>query len=344
MGLSRLEPDPMVYRVWGVFALGVGALAGLALFLPLPWSAWGIQAGSPEALVTTVALGLCSATVWATLLWGALAALVTLGAQLPGRAGRRCRQVALAVAPGLARRAITTVVGVGVVGGVVSAATHGPTVHPGGDAVAQSAAGASAADDLAESRWAVGGVSPTTDQRPAGALLLRVGDGPDFTSMFDLTHGGGGGAVFASQAHLHPGETGAGRGDPTPAPTPSTDWPALDPDWPGSRTSTGTPTSAAPVSPASPDGEVVVLRGDSLWSIAAAHLPASATDADINTAWRAWYAANQTVIGADPDVILPGQRLVPPAVDVGAAAAPLAPAHPPAATAAGATTHQGDLS
>jgi nucleoid-associated protein YgaU len=53
----------------------------------------------------------------------------------------------------------------------------------------------------------------------------------------------------------------------------------------------------------------VVHRGDSLWAIAAAHLPAGATAADVTRAWHAWWRHNRTVIGDDPDLILPGQRL-----------------------------------
>jgi nucleoid-associated protein YgaU len=63
-------------------------------------------------------------------------------------------------------------------------------------------------------------------------------------------------------------------------------------------------------------GAVVVLRGDTLWSIARRHLVATGhpapTDTDIDAEWRRWYAANRAVIGADPDLILPGQRLAPP--------------------------------
>lgn len=56
-------------------------------------------------------------------------------------------------------------------------------------------------------------------------------------------------------------------------------------------------------------GEVVVHRGDSLWSIAAAQLGAGATDDEIAEAWPRWYATNRAIIGADPDRLLPGQVL-----------------------------------
>ena len=50
----------------------------------------------------------------------------------------------------------------------------------------------------------------------------------------------------------------------------------------------------------------VVRRGESLWSIAAATSPAGA---DVGERWRSIWAANRDVVGEDPDLILPGQRL-----------------------------------
>jgi nucleoid-associated protein YgaU len=59
--------------------------------------------------------------------------------------------------------------------------------------------------------------------------------------------------------------------------------------------------------------EVVVRRGDSLWDIAARHLGPDASAADVAVEWPRWHQANRDVIGADPDLLIPGQRLVPPA-------------------------------
>lgn len=60
-------------------------------------------------------------------------------------------------------------------------------------------------------------------------------------------------------------------------------------------------------------GSTVVVRpGDSLWRIAAASLGPDARDVDIATATARWHRANQEVIGDDPDLLLPGQRLVAP--------------------------------
>lgn len=57
---------------------------------------------------------------------------------------------------------------------------------------------------------------------------------------------------------------------------------------------------------------VEVKAGDTLWSIAAARLAPFSTDVDVAIAWPKWYAANRSIIGADPSVLIPGQILQPP--------------------------------
>lgn len=75
----------------------------------------------------------------------------------------------------------------------------------------------------------------------------------------------------------------------------------------------GTNPQRAAEQHASPDrGEVVVKRGDSLWSIAARQLGPMASDVDIALHWPKWYAANRNVIGGDPGLLIPGQILQPP--------------------------------
>lgn len=58
---------------------------------------------------------------------------------------------------------------------------------------------------------------------------------------------------------------------------------------------------------------VVVLRGDSVWSIAASALDTSASHGEIATEMARWIAANSTAIGENPDLIQPGMELVAPA-------------------------------
>ncbi|MFT4288673.1 LysM peptidoglycan-binding domain-containing protein [Nocardioides sp.] len=77
----------------------------------------------------------------------------------------------------------------------------------------------------------------------------------------------------------------------------------------------GLPTTtprAAPVVHAVTRHEVVVAAGDSLWAIAARQLPPGASDREIDAAWQRLYEHNRDVIGDDPSLINPGQRLVLP--------------------------------
>lgn len=80
-------------------------------------------------------------------------------------------------------------------------------------------------------------------------------------------------------------------------------------------TSPRTPAAERPMQPAGsrPSSRLHVVRpGESLWSIAAATSPTVA-DVDVDVRWRSIWAANRDVVGEDPDLILPGQRLRIPA-------------------------------
>jgi hypothetical protein len=105
------------------------------------------------------------------------------------------------------------------------------------------------------------------------------------------------------------------------------DWPVAVPDGnrsvPDRSAPAGHPEAAAPDWPTEEHagGSHVVVRGDCLWHIAAARLrerqeltPADGpTDSEVAAEVHAWWAANADVIGPDPDLLLPGQVLRPPA-------------------------------
>ena len=90
------------------------------------------------------------------------------------------------------------------------------------------------------------------------------------------------------------------------------DWPVAEhrpaPDWPSAVA-----TDPAPDWPAPAEGDHVIVRGECLWDIAASRLTADAgrppTDAEVAGAVHAWWTANRSVIGPDPDLLLPGQVL-----------------------------------
>ncbi|WP_435743017.1 LysM peptidoglycan-binding domain-containing protein [Nocardioides sp. SYSU DS0663] len=69
-----------------------------------------------------------------------------------------------------------------------------------------------------------------------------------------------------------------------------------------------------------PTADAVVVRpGDSLWGLASAALPSTADTAQVTRHWHRIHDLNRAVIGDDPDLIHPGQRLrLPPAPQEGA--------------------------
>lgn len=86
-----------------------------------------------------------------------------------------------------------------------------------------------------------------------------------------------------------------------PSPGASTAPAATSLDWPG----LSTPTSARPAA----EAPIVVRTGDSLWAISAHLLGPRGSASHIARLWPRVYAANRAVIGPDPDLIRPGQRL-----------------------------------
>jgi nucleoid-associated protein YgaU len=146
-------------------------------------------------------------------------------------------------------------------------------------------------------RLALGVVLPAGARRSA-AVLLGLGLGV----AGPLLAGTLGSAMSASaSASASASVTVPDRPGPVP------DWPAHEvratdavPDWP----------------PGATEAVHVVVRGDCLWSIAEEQLlrrsGRAPTAAEVATSVRAWWMANEAVIGANPDLILPGQVLRPP--------------------------------
>ncbi|MGY2004940.1 LysM peptidoglycan-binding domain-containing protein [Blastococcus sp. SYSU DS1024] len=154
---------------------------------------------------------------------------------------------------------------------------------------------------------ALRGLLPRSARR-AASLALGVGLGLAPPLVVTAAPG----PPAAAAAEEVPGRPGPGAGAAVP------DWPAPAP--PAAPTpDDGARADALPDWPPAPSAdEHVVVRGDCLWRIAEAHLArtwgrAPAT-AEVATAVGAWWRANADVIGPDPDLLLPGQVLRPPAL------------------------------
>jgi hypothetical protein len=86
---------------------------------------------------------------------------------------------------------------------------------------------------------------------------------------------------------------------------------ALSLDWPDlADRRHAEPRSGAGDEPAAE--AVVVKPGDSLWSIASSRLGEHPSASAVAAEWPRWYVANRDLIGPDPDLIRPGERLIPP--------------------------------
>lgn len=72
-----------------------------------------------------------------------------------------------------------------------------------------------------------------------------------------------------------------------------------------------------PERPVSATTQHVVQPGDSLWSIAASSLADPRHVGTVAQQTQRWYDMNRETIGADPDLIQPGQRLVAPDAEEG---------------------------
>jgi hypothetical protein len=189
-------------------------------------------------------------------------------------------------------------VGAAVTTGPVDAAGRTPAGAPGPTTGAATEAGRQPEDARPGARPASGAVDSAS---PAGSGS-GVGPGSDGADR-TRSRSTAGAAPTEAAANAAPGRPEARAADGSR--TPDTDDTA--------RTAGEVGTTARSGAPASAGRRTVVVRaGDSLWRIAARHLPAGADDAAIAAAWPAWYHANRMTIGDDPGLLLPGQVLVLP--------------------------------
>lgn len=262
--------------------LGMGRGPLRSLHLLQDPSGW--QPDDPSAPVTA----LLALLAWGCVLWLAAALVVSAAVVLPGAAGRVADVVSRRIAPGAVRRlgrvavGVTLVTGVGL-GSALPASAAGPAPSP----------------------------SSTTTSAATGGSLTAWGDldWPDPA----------GDAPTTSATPTPAGDPPAASAGPTPVRPPASSPRAVAPTAAAPTAAPAAPSpsvalTGAAVPRASDDApaEVVVVRGDTLWALAARHLGPDATDAEIAAEWQRWYAHNRGAIGDDPDLLLPGQRLSAP--------------------------------
>jgi len=319
----------------GLLATAVAACAALAVVLAHHLSDLLDAGAGPRRVDALVETGV-TATGLVVVAWLGGSALVALSCVLVRAAGvtwRSGERLVLRCAPPVVRRALVLALGASLgLGMATGASAADPTGAPTGQPVASSSTSATAVtvpDDL-DLGWAVtssagtddGGTTPAATSPGSSATSGTPTPEPSAVAATDdpATDGpaADGAAADGAAANGAPSTSdpaSTATASPSAPPPPAASAGPARPDAPAAASPT--PAShllAPPVRPAAgtEPATVVVLRGDSLWRIAARHLPAGADDAQIAAAWPAWYQANADVIGADPGLLLPGQVLVVP--------------------------------
>lgn len=228
--------------------------------------------------------------------WVAAVLAVTALAALPGVLGSVSMRVAGRIAPGVAGHLARLALGLSLTTAAISACT--PALAGGSEQPSAVAAADPAGEHDLPGVGRIGEVLPPDETSGTEATYPRPGPatGAAPTTGAALATG----AATATGGHheqfpIEPVPTEPFSTEPAQQPSPAPDGGLA-------------PEPSRELRPA----EVVVKRGDTLWAIAARHLGASATDADVAMEWPRWYTANQAVIGDDPDLIFPGTILRPP--------------------------------
>ena len=284
-----LSPARALLRLTGVSCLVVVVAALLAGSGAGPRAA-AHALGSPSTDLTAPVVAVATLLAWLCIAWLALICLLAGAATAPGAIGRVAARSARICTPWAVRRLLAGTLGLSTLLAAPTAALADSTPVPARPAPA------------------------TLDLGVDWPGLGRLGSAPAPTA-----------GVAGPQAPAPPGPAPAVR-----APVPAS------PTTPASSTTPATPALPAPAAappsgpvadppspartgPAAPGGAgataVVVQPGDSLWTVTARALGPSATPRAVAAAWPAWWEANREVLGPDPGLIHPGDRLVPPAQD-----------------------------
>jgi hypothetical protein len=270
--------------------------------------AWTARAGADAALAS-----LAAAILWLVAAWLALGLLAAAGAGLPGALGRLTAAASRVLLPGAVLRLVAGTAGLTVLLTPV-AATAAPSAAPHR---VPAAAGA-----LPAPTWPTTPARDRTPRQAPAPTAPSVATPPPLWPTGNAVGGPAGRAIGRNAGETpgrNPGNPNRGNAGETPGRNPGNPNRGNAGETPGRGTGAATgsnPGNANGSGPGAARGSntcgVRVRPGDSLWLIAARRIGPGASDAQVADSWPQWYAANRKVIGVDPDVILPGQQLIPP--------------------------------
>jgi nucleoid-associated protein YgaU len=255
----------------------------------------------------SLAAALLAGVAWTAYGWLVVAVAATLVGQLPGRVGRAASSVAVGITSEASRRLLRLALGVAAAAPLtVGAASAAPIVN-GGSHTAHVVGAESCPsidhipsdprDGFSEHDWA-------SVERPSTVDMTDSADrGARRPASRHRPTGGRDWAPIERPSAISLGAARRADNDRIPVPDrPTVGTTTRYTEFPSVKRPKPQPKTTSP-------NRVVVRRGDSLWSIAARELGPRATDRAIAARWPQWYAANATVIGTNPHLLLPGQVL-----------------------------------
>jgi nucleoid-associated protein YgaU len=310
-------------RTRGLALTGSGLVLLAMLCLQLAsasTAAWRSVLEPGPASIDQALAAICGSVALAIALWLLSALLLSVLAALGSRSsavGTTVTSTAHILAPKALRNAVAAVLGVAIAAGPATA--QASARHVASELVATRSRGAQAllTEGLSPAwapvvtatvRPAVPSPTPTSTPRPDLLPGWTPARPPRPTSPTSTTNAPSTRTPPTGTPLKITPPTGTPPKNTPPKNTPPTGAPHT------STPSTSTPPRSAPSrsTPPTSDDEVIVHRGDTLWSIAERHLGPAATNAEIARDWPHWFTANRDVIGNDPDHLVPDERLHPP--------------------------------
>ncbi|MGG5171207.1 LysM peptidoglycan-binding domain-containing protein [Pseudarthrobacter sp. J1738] len=251
---------------------------------------------------------LATVTGLAVVLWWILSLLAALIAAVLGKLGKnRASEQAGRFAPVFMRRLALAILGINLLAAPMAQATDAaldPRWHP---VPAVSATAGAAATVTANANAA----NATATSSPAATATAI----PSSTTATPPSAAPAHPPLSAATSQAVSGSTPI-RGAWTPS-APAANAGVLAPPQKREVAESASPTSSASAASNAKGGRragtVAAVAGDSLWSLAARHLPAGASDAEIAAEWPRWFQLNREVVGEDPNLLLPGTVLWIPA-------------------------------